>query len=154
MIFLHELVNSFYPNPIIRELKYKEILEDPNVSGSFWEQVLEHHMPHTNRCKKRNQVGKDFEDYSDAKFTMAGRYTDSNSRVATIGGITHKIGTLRVCLCMKGGEFHKVYFMKIPHEAYANLAGENIKISFKDYTPTGKMWDKYQCSWEEVIQPI
>lgn len=152
MKFLHELVLSVYENPILAEHELNRLFADQNSSGYFWEQCLAKHMPHTRLCEQRNARGKDFLDGTDAKFAMAGRYTNSVSRQATIG-IENKIGTLRVCLCYRGDKFHKVYFMKIPHKAYKDLEGQNIKITFQNFKPMGAFWDKYQCSWEEVIAP-
>jgi len=152
MKFLHELVDTLYEEDILRKHELNRLLEDQNSAGYFWEKVLAKHMPHTSLCEKRNEKGKDFLDGTDAKFAMAGRYTNSFQRQATIG-IENKTGTLRVCLCYKGDNFHRLYFMKIPHEAYANLKGQNIKISFKDFSPTGAFWDKYQCSWQQVTSP-
>lgn len=150
--FLNDLVDNLYENEAIREHELKRLFEDQNSSGYFWEKVLEKHMKHTQLCEKRNEKGRDFLDGTDAKFAMAGRYTNSFARQATIG-IENKIGTLRVCLCFKGDKMHKVFFMKIPHEAYRDLKGQNIKITFKDFTPYGDFWDKFRCSWEEVIAP-
>jgi|688.fasta_scaffold451290_2 hypothetical protein len=154
MKFLHELVESVYENPDVSNHELKRLFEDQNSSGYFWEKCLAKHMKHTSLCEKRNEPGRDFLDGTDAKFAMAGRYTNSFSRQATIG-IENKIGTLRVCLCYKGDQYHKVFFMRIPHEAYKDLQGENIKITFsrKNLFPMGKFWEKYQCSWEEVIAP-
>lgn len=153
MKFLHELVDSLYEEDVLRKHELKRLFEDQNSAGYFWEQVLSKHMPHTTRCEKRNEKGRDFLDGTDAKFAMAGRYTNSFQRQATIG-IENKIGTLRVCLCHKGDSLHKIYFMKIPYEAYAKLKGQNIKISFKNFGPSGAFWDKYRCSWRDVISPV
>ena len=150
--FLHELVEDLYDNPVLQEHELSRLFEDQNSVGYFWERVLSKHMIHTTLCEKRNQKGKDFLDGTDAKFAMAGRYTNSFQRQATIG-IENKIGTLRVCLCYRGDKFHKLFFMKIPYHAYKDLKGQNIKISFKNFTPSGYFWEKYQCSWKEVISP-
>jgi hypothetical protein len=152
MKFLHELVNSLYDDEALQTHELSRLLEDHTCTGYFWEKVLAKHMTHTSLCERRNEKGKDFLDGTDAKFAMAGRYTDSFQRVATIG-IENKTGTLRVCLCCRGEKFHKVHFMRIPHEAYANLNGQNIKITFSSFNPMGSFWDKYRCSWEEVISP-
>lgn len=148
--FLHELVNDLYKDPVIQEHELKKIFEDQNSSGYFWEQVLAKHMPHTMICEKRNQKGMDFKDGTDAKFALAGRYQDADQRQATIG-IQNKIGTLRVCMCYRGDIYHKLFFMKIPYEAHSKVKGQNIKITFSTFQPTGRWWDKYQCSWDEVI---
>jgi hypothetical protein len=148
--FLHELVDDLYQNPVIQEHEMKKLFEDQNSSGYFWERVLAKHMTHTMICEKRNQKGMDFKDGTDAKFALAGRYSKSVQQQATIG-IENKIGTLRVCMCYRGDKFHKLYFMKIPHEAYSKVRGQNIKITFSNFTPSGSWWEKYQCSWREVI---
>ena len=152
MKFLSELVSSVYSDPVLFEHELKRLFEDQNSSGYFWEKCLAKHMPFTQLCEKRNEQGKDFLDGTDAKFAMAGRYSDSPQRQATIG-IENKTGTLRVCLCYKGDAHHKVFFMKIPHDAYKNLKGQNIKITFRNFVPYGEFWDRYNCSWEEVIAP-
>lgn len=150
--FLHDLVHDLYDDPVIRAHEYQRIFDDQNSSGFFWEQVLAKHMVHTKICEKRNQKGMDFTDTTDGKFAMAGRYSDSEQRQATIG-IENKIGTLRVCLCYQSQHYHRLFFMRIPHEAYSKVKNKNIKITFTNFAPSGAWWDKYQCSWKEVISP-
>lgn len=149
---LRDLINFLYEEEVLREHMLKQVIEDQNSAGWFWEQVLAKAMSHTELCEHRNQVGKDFKDGTDGKFAMAGRYSNSSQRQATIG-IENKIGDLRVCLCYRGADYHKLYFMRIPYSAYSKVKGQNIKVTFANFIPSGKWWDQYQCSWEEVIAP-
>jgi hypothetical protein len=53
-----------------------------------------------------------------------------------------------------GTEFRKVYFMLIPPEYHTTL-NSPLKVTFRNNTaPIGKVWDKYQCSFQDVIRPI
>jgi hypothetical protein len=153
--FLHELVDYVYSDlsDEIRQHELKQILNDSHGKGHFWEQVLKKAMPHTT-ILERNAPKRDYEDNSDAKFALLGNYNFSTQRQATISGVENKIGPLRVCLCVRGQHIHKVYFMFIPYEAHSKIKGENIKVTFKNFMPSGAWWDKYQCTWEEVIQPV
>ena len=153
--FLHELVNYLYEDKpeIIRQHELEQILIDAHGKGNFWEHVLAKSMPHT-VILERNAPYRDYADNSDAKFCMVGNYNNSIQRQATISGTKNKIGPLRVCMCFKGDKVHKVYFMLIPHEVHSKLKGENIKITFENFRPIGALWDKYQCSFEEVTRKI
>ena len=153
--FLHKLVYYLYDDKpeIIRQHELEQILVDAHGKGNFWEQVLAKGMPHTT-ILERNAHHRDYADNSDAKFCMVGNYNDSIQKQATISGTRNKIGPLRVCMCFKGQKVHKVYFMLIPHEVHSKLKGENIKITFDGDRPIGALWNKYQCSFEEVTRKI
>lgn len=152
--FLHELVNDLYSHlaPDIREHELMQIVEDKHGAGFFWEKVLEKHMPHTTLLG-RTTKGKDYEDFSDAKFCSLVRYNTGVFQ-ATIGNLKNKIGTLRVCMCVKGHNYHKLYFMLVPYSYYSTLSGHPLKVSFRNFQPFGELWDKFQCSWDEVIKPL
>ena len=153
--FLHELVNYLYEDKpeIIRQHELEQILVDAHGKGNFWEHVLAKGMPHTT-ILERNAHHRDYADNSDAKFCMVGNYRDSLQKQATISGTRNKIGPLRVCMCLRGDKFHKVFFMLIPYEVHSKLKGENIKITFENFGPSGALWDKYQCSFKEVTKKI
>jgi hypothetical protein len=153
--FLHELVDDLYENESdsVRSFAMREFWQDGQIKGQFWERVLEKHMPHTSRCL-RNTAHMDYYDWTDAKFASACRYKTTGVWQATISNVATKIGTLRVCLSLKGTKFHKLYFMLIPHSYYSKLSGHPIKITFKNFAPYGDIWDKFQCSFEEVTQEI
>lgn len=151
---LQDLVNFLYvdEHESVREFKVKEILSNDNNKGTFWENVLAKAMHHTTLLE-RNAWYMDFDDGTDAKFAQAGYYT-KGPLVASIN-IENKTGTLRVCLCVKGGVHHKVYFMLIPYSYYSKLNPKSpIKVTISNFSPCGKIWDQFRCSWEEVIQPI
>lgn len=152
--FLHELFDSLYGN-IIKEAKdlfWDQIINEEAARGTFWEKVLEKHMPFTKRHAKRNEQGSDFLDKTDAKFGGGSRYSADGTIQATIGGIENKTGTLRVCLCAWGQHSHKVYFMLIPYEEYSTWKSP-AKITLRaNSTPIGPLWDKYRCSFQDVIR--
>jgi hypothetical protein len=151
--FLHQLVDNLYEDQhtIIKEHELKRILETDNNKGMFWEKVLEKHMPFTKRLKA-NAWYKDFADGTDAKFATAVRYT-SGVFQATIGNVENKTGHLRVCMVGPGDKNRKLYFMVIP-PSYYRKSPHPIKITFKNFYPMGEAWDKYQCSFQEVTNPI
>jgi len=156
--FLNELVYDLYENEpeIIRQHELRKLIEDSdgNYKGAMWEKVLEKYMPHTVRLPK-NAWYRDFADGSDAKFCSISKYKDGRNRIqATISGVENKIGPLRVCMCFPGDKLHKVYFLFIPQQYYQTLSGHPIKISFSTFSPCGEIWDKFRCSFSEVIQPI
>lgn len=153
--FLHELVDYLYADKpeIIRQHELEQILVDAHGKGNFWEHVLAKGMPHTTMLE-RNAHHRDYADNSDAKFCMVGNYRDSIQKQATISGTRNKIGPLRVCMCLRGDKFHKVFFMLIPYMVHSKLKGENIKITFENFRPVGALWNKYQCSFEEVTSKI
>jgi len=150
-VFLHDLVNDLYEDKpeIVREHALSEIFESDQNKGMFWERVVAKHMPFTKRLK-HNEWYRDFADNTDAKLATAVRYEKSGVFQATIGGLENKIGYLRVCLI---APTKKVYFMLIPPEYYKRSI-HPIKVTFKNFAPYGEVWDKFQCSWEEVIAPI
>jgi hypothetical protein len=153
-MYLHELVNNLYEDQTesTRKFMVSEILDDANNKGRFWERVLAKHMPHT-KLLKHNTPFKDFDDGSDAKFAISGRYVSGVFQASI--GIENKIGTLRVCMVSKGDQYHRLFFMRIPYSFYCQRNPESpLKISFVNFVPYGEIWDKFQCSWEEVIAPI
>lgn len=152
--FLHELFDSLYGN-IIKEAKdlfWEQILNEEAARGTFWEKVLEKHMPFTRRHSQSNYVGSDFLDKTDAKFGGGSRYSADGTVQATISGYENKTGTLRVCLCAWGQHSHKVYFMLIPNDEYFKWKSP-AKITLRaNSTPIGPLWDKYRCSFQDVIR--
>lgn len=153
--FLHELVDNLYEDSleVIRAHELKQLLEDDNNKGTFWEKVLEKHMLFTKRLS-RNAWYMDFDDGTDAKFATAIRYNNKNGTYQATINSENKTGWLRVCLVAPGIEFRKVYFMLIPPEYHTKLDSP-LKITFRNNTaPIGEAWDKYQCSFQQVIKPI
>lgn len=157
--FLHELVFDLYEDkhPMIQEHELQRALED-NVGhyvGDMWEKVLAKHMPHTTLLG-RNAWHRDFSDGTDAKFASISKYTYTKFHKGTIQATVrheNKIGTLRVCVCFPGDKLHKVYFLLIPHDYYSTFAAP-IKINFKNFSPFGETWDRFRCSFQQVISPI
>ena len=153
-IFLQDLVNFLYEDqPLaVRDFKIKELLSHDTNKGFFWKRVLAKAMPHT-VLLERNSWFRDYSDGSDAKFAVAGHYA-KGPLVATIHK-QNKIGPLRVCICVPGQFSHRVYFMLIPYEYHSKLNPDSpIKITMKNFTPYGEIWDRFRCSWEEVTKPI
>jgi hypothetical protein len=155
--FLHEMVKDLYEDDKIFEHKLKELLEDSNSRGSFWEQVLEKYMREHTKRLKRNAWYMDFDDGTDAKFTVASTRTSGRGSYQATINYENKTGPLRVCMTFIGAgyKYHRLYFMLIPHSYYSTLNNNNspIKITFSNFKPIGDIWDKFQCTWEEVISP-
>ena len=151
--FLHELIDNLYSNESesVRFFMHREILKDSNNKGKFWENVLAKHMPHT-KLLEHNAWYKDFSDGTDAKFASAVKYT-SGVYQASIG-MENKTGTLRVCMIAPGTDFRRLFFMLIPYEFYSTRNPNSpLKVTFENYKPMGEIWNKFQCSWEQVISP-
>ena len=82
------------------------------------------------------------------------RYNNKNGTYQATINSENKTGWLRVCLVAPGIEFRKVYFMLIPPEYHTKL-GSPLKVTFRNNTaPIGEAWDKFQCSFQDVIKPI
>jgi hypothetical protein len=153
--FLHELVYDLYENESesVKEFMVKEVLKDINNKGKFWEYVLEKHMKHHTTLLEHNAWHMDFDDGTDAKFATAARY-QSGVFQASIG-IENKTGTLRVCMVNLGSKFHKLYFMLIPYSFYSTRNPESpLKITFRNFQPCGEIWDKFKCTWKDVIKSV
>jgi hypothetical protein len=153
--FLHELVNNLYEGEpeVIRSHELKQLLEDDTNKGNFWEKVLEKHMLFTKR-KPRNTWYMDFDDGTDAKFATAIRYNNRNGTYQATINSENKTGWLRVCLVAPGIEFRHVYFMLIPPNYHTELTSP-LKVTFRNNTaPIGEAWDRYRCSFQDVIKPI
>lgn len=151
--FLHELVDYLYDTQpkVIKDFALNQILEDDQSKGRFWEKVIAKSMTHA-VLLERNAPYRDYSDNSDAKFCMLVRYS-SGTMQATISGVENKIGDLRVCICVRGQNVHRLYFLRIPYSYYSKLSGYPIKITFKHFTPIGEVWDKFNCSFTEVVAP-
>lgn len=155
--FLHELIDYLHGDKpyMVRNYIMTEISKTTdNNKGKFWEQVLGKAMPHT-KLLEGNARGRDFSDDTDAKFATYYQKADGAYQ-ASIGNIRTKIGDLRVCLCVPGENYHKVYFLYIPYNAYQSFTtgSDSLKFGLSSAgMPTGKL-TKYLCSFEQVIQPI
>jgi hypothetical protein len=153
--FLHELVNDLYEDEpdSIKEFMVREILKDKNNKGYFWERVLEKHMRGHTILLEHNTWHKDFADGTDAKFSTAARYQTGVFQASI--GIENKTGTLRVCMVNVGDKFHKLYFMLIPYSYYSKRNQNSpLKVTFQNFHPYGEIWDRFRCSWKDVIKPI
>jgi len=126
-----------------------------NNKGFFWEKVLEKAMPHTTLLGGNNPYC-DFTDGSDAKIGTFYPRKGSNAGKKEVSiGIKNKTGTLRVCLVVPGSSYHRVFFLKIPPDAYAPYTSGSSAIKFglsPRGTPTGKLAN-FRCSWQDVISP-
>jgi hypothetical protein len=153
--FLHELVYDLYEDEAdsVKEFMVKEILKDVNNKGNFWERVLAKHMKHHTKLLEHNAWYMDFDDGTDAKFATSVRY-ESGVFQASIG-IENKTGTLRVCMVNLGDKFHKLYFMMIPYSFYSTRNPESpLKVTFRNFQPYGDIWDRFRCTWEDVISSV
>lgn len=157
MKLLNELVEYLHDNKPHEVKSY--IMEQitktvDNNKGAFWEDVLAKAMVSHTVLLGRNTHGRDFTDNTDAKFAT---YYLRKDRIweASVSNIRTKIGPLRICLCVPGIKFHKVYFLFIPHEAYQPycIGSEALKFGLSPTgKPTGKL-SRFLCSWDKVIQP-
>jgi hypothetical protein len=153
--FLHELFDDLYGNFIkeIQDVFWEQLKEVPEFRGHFWEKVLEKHMPFTKRHDDVREQGSDFLDLTEAKFGSGARYADDGTIVATIGNTKNKTGTLRICLCAWGQKYSPVAFMLVPYSEYSKWKSP-MKVKFRNNNiPIGKRWDKYRCSFQDVIKP-
>lgn len=159
MKFLHELVDYLHNDKpqSVKHYILTEIAKTPdNNKGYFWEKVLARAMHNHTKLLKHNAYGQDFEDSTDAKFaTYYRRNTGFNNWEASISNIRNKVGPLRVCLCVPGQYYHKVYFLFIPYDDYQIYTQGSNAIKFglsPSGKPTGRM-SKFLCSFEQVIEP-
>ena len=156
-IFLDDLIDYVYGDKpkILLEFIKKSALTTKESKGDLWEKALDKAMDHT-ELLPANTPHMDFDDTSDAKFCTVTRYSGDGRFEATIGGISAKKGPLRVCICLDlpGTSKKKLYFLLIPYEFYSKRKGTNLKVYFKNYIPYGDIWNRFRCSWKEVISPI
>ena len=155
---LNELVEYLHEDKSIDVKEYivnQVAKTTDNNKGSFWEEVLEKAMySHTKRLHN-NAVGRDFEDNSDAK--IATFYRKTNGKLeASVSGIRNKIGTLRVCLCVPGQSYHRLMFMKIPHEAYQKYTSgsDAIKLTLSSTGNVQGKLSQYLCDFATVTSPV
>jgi len=163
--FLHELIYDLYEDEHEEVIKFKmkEILkEDASLKGDFWEKVCAKHMPHTS-LKERNARYMDFEDGTDAKFATLIQYKNTGQFQATIGNLKNKTGGLRICLCKPSSEGnprqHILYFLFIPYSWYSKRQDKNgkthpLKITFKNFSPCGDVWERFQCTFTDVVRKV
>ena len=158
MKFLHNLVDYIHSDKHyeVRSHIMKTIAKTTdNNKGFFWEQVLQKSMLDHTRLLEHNAPYRDFDDNSDAKFATYYKKVDG-AYEASVSGIRKKIGPLRICLCVPGQDFHKVYFLFVPYEEYYGFKEGSNALKFglsPRGKPTGKL-SKYLCSFESVSRPI
>jgi hypothetical protein len=156
MKYLSDLMDYAFPGADgnTRKMIWEGIKNDAIGKGAMWENSIAKLMPHTIQLNK-NAQGKDYDDSSDAKFCVVVRMSNSGIYQATISNTKNKVGWLRVCLCDPHTSSNpRLYFMLVPYEAYSKLKGP-MKVTFNRWgNPTGPYWDKYQCSFQQVISPI
>ena len=160
--FLHELVDYLHADKTYDVRKYvqEQISKTvDNNKGHFWEEVLQKAMRKHTTLLGGNARGRDFTDNSDAKIGVFYRCMDRNGIrnkwEVSIGGIQNKIGPLRVCLVVPGDNYHKVFFLFIPHEAYQKYKDGSDALKFglsPSGKPTSPLMDRYQVSFEKVCQ--
>jgi len=157
MKFLHELVDYLHGDKIyeVRSYIMSEIAKTTdNNKGHFWEKCLSKKMSDHTKLLGRNAFGRDFSDNTDAKFATYYRRTDGVFE-ASVGNIRNKVGDLRVCLCLPGEHYHRLFFLYIPYEAYQRftMGSDALKFGLSPRgSPTGKL-TKYLTSFEGVCRP-
>ena len=157
--FLHELIDYLHGDRIyaVRAFIMEQIAKTvDNNKGYFWEEVLAKSMIGHTTLLGRNAVGRDFTDNSDAKFATFYRRSDGVFE-ASVGNIRTKIGHLRVCLCLPGENYHRVFFLLIPNHAFQHYTKGSDALKFTiragNSNITGPL-TKYQCSFDEVTRTL
>ena len=155
---VQDLINYLYEDKssdVKDYIKEQVVKTADNNKGFFWEKVLEKAMPHT-KLLGGNTAHFDFTDGSDAKIgTFYSRKGSNTGKKEVSIGIKNKTGILRVCLVVPGQSYHRVFFLKIPPDAYDPYLNGSSAIKFglsPRGTPTGKLAN-FRCSWKEVISP-
>lgn len=156
--FLHQLIDYIHsdkPYEVRQYIMEQTAKMKDNNKGYFWEKVLAKKMTEHTSLLGGNAVGRDFSDGTDAKFATFYKRTDGVFE-ASVGNIRKKVGPLRVCLCVPGQTYHRVYFLFIPHDAYQKYTAGSDALKFtlnsKTSMVSGKL-TKYICSFDDVCQP-
>lgn len=157
--FLHELIDYLHGDrPYeVRSYIMEQIAKTvDNNKGLFWEKVLAKAMKEHTTLLGRNAKGRDFTDNSDAKFATFYKRADGVFE-ASVSNVRTKIGDLRVCLCIPGSNYHRVFFLLIPNHAFQQYAKGSHALKFTlmagSSNISGKL-TKYLCSFDEVTQKL
>ena len=157
--FLHELIDYLHGDrPYeVRSYIMEQIAKTvDNNKGLFWEEVLAKSMIKHTTLLGRNAVGRDFTDNSDAKFATFYRRSDGVFE-ASVSNIRTKIGHLRICLCVPGENYHRVFFLLIPNHAFQKYTIGSDALKFTIRAGNGNITGpltKYLCSFDEVTQKL
>jgi len=157
--FLHELIDYLHGDRTyeVRSFIMEQIAKTvDNNKGYFWEEVLAKSMIKHTTLLGRNAVGRDFTDNSDAKFATFYRRADGVFE-ASVSNIRTKIGHLRVCLCVPGENYHRVFFLLIPNHAFQKYTEGSNALKFTIRAGNGNITGpltQYKCSFDEVTQKL
>ena len=156
--FLHELVDFLHRDRplVVKQYIIEQLQLIDNNKGYFWEQVLNKAMSYHTTLLGKNAVGRDFTDNSDAKFATFYRKSDGVFE-ASVGNIKTKIGHLRVCLCLPGENYHRVFFLLIPNHAFQHYTKGSDALKFTIRAGNGNITGpltKYRCSFDEVTKRL
>lgn len=157
--FLHELIDYLHGDRTyeVRSFIMEQIAKTvDNNKGYFWEEVLAKSMIKHTTLLGRNAVGRDFTDNSDAKFATFYRRSDGVFE-ASVSNIRTKIGHLRVCLCVPGENYHRVFFLLIPNHAFQKYTEGSNALKFTIRAGNGNITGpltQYKCSFDEVTQKV
>ena len=156
--FLHELVDFLHEDrpAIVKQYVIEQLNLIDNNKGYFWEQVLKKAMSHHTTLLGKNAVGRDFTDNSDAKFATFYRKKDDIFE-ASVSNIKTKIGHLRVCLCLPGENYHRVFFLLIPNHAFQHYTKGSNALKFAIRAGNGNITSpltKHACSFDVVTQRL
>ena len=157
--FLHELIDYLHGDRTyeVRSFIMEQIAKTvDNNKGYFWEEVLAKSMIKHTTLLGRNAVGRDFTDNSDAKFATFYRRADGVFE-ASVSNIRTKIGHLRVCLCVPGENYHRVFFLLIPNHAFQKYTEGSHALKFTIRAGNGNITGpltQYKCSFDEVTQKV
>tara|TARA_R110000868_G_scaffold359090_1_gene620890 strand:- start:2372 stop:2788 length:417 start_codon:yes stop_codon:yes gene_type:complete len=128
-----------------------------SYKGVLWEKGLDKGMYTHTTLLGGSTPHLDFTDTTDAKWGTFYQILDKNGKLrwqCSISNFHTKIGPLRVCLCVPGLLYHKLYFLFIPHEAYITYKSKALKFGL---SPAGKPTHplmRYEVdSFEQVCQP-
>lgn len=120
--------------------------------GTSFKKAMSHHTT----LLGKNAVGRDFTDNSDAKFATFYRKKDDIFE-ASVSNIKTKIGHLRVCLCLPGENYHRVFFLLIPNHAFQHYTKGSNALKFAIRAGNGNITSpltKYACSFDVVTQRL
>lgn len=161
MQFLHKLIDYVYEDDIheVRKHVVKQVVKSKdNNKGYLWEQALAKAMKGHTKWLGGNTKGMDFSDGSDAKIAVFYQKKSGLRYVweASVSGIGNKKGPLRVCLVVPGENYHRLFFMFIPYNAYQEYINGSDALKFglnSKGVPTSPLFEKFQCDWVQVAKP-
>lgn len=153
---LSDLLRTAYPEYADEDIKklIKVARKGELNCGIIWERITKEKLGL--EPLRPNSSWRDHIDGTDSKFCsvvrMNNRENKPNCFQATVS-TRNKIGQLRVCM-WDPFFADNLYFMLIPYEYFIKYNGNPIKITFQNFMPKGPHWDKWQCTFEQVVAQV